>query len=77
MAMMFQMFGAPPEVGQVIQNVPDVFALSTSVTFPDGNIRWRGDWPVKEAMKIAEAAMGAGAAPPPEKSDEPEGEKFD
>ncbi|MCK6458982.1 MAG: hypothetical protein L6Q95_03715 [Planctomycetes bacterium] len=80
MAMMFQMFGAPPEVGQVIQNVPDVFALSTAVTFPDGNIRWRGDWPVKEAMKIAEAAMGAGAAgeaPPPEESDAPEGEKFD
>lgn len=69
MAMMFQMFGMPPEIGAVIQNVPDVFALSTAVTFPDGNVRWRGDWPVKEAMKIAEAAMGAGAAgeaPPPE-----------
>jgi hypothetical protein len=86
MAMMLGMFGMPPEVAQVIQNVPDVFTLSTSVTFPDGNVRWRGDWPVKEAMKIAEAAMGAGGAgeapppdqPKPEDEDaEPEGEKFD
>jgi hypothetical protein len=89
MAMMFGMMGVPPEAAQAIQNIPDVFPLSTVVTFPDGNLRWRGDWPIKEAMKIARAAMagqGAGGeAPPPdapqpedeENPEEPEGEKFD
>jgi hypothetical protein len=86
MAMMLGMMGMPPEVAQVVQNIPDVFPLSTAVTFPDGNLRWRGDWPVKEAMKIAQAALGGGAAgeapppdqPKPEDEDaEPEGEKFD
>ncbi|HEX5138577.1 MAG TPA: hypothetical protein VFY93_16510 [Planctomycetota bacterium] len=89
MVMMLGMMGVPPEVMQVAQNVPDVFTLSTAVTFPDGNLRWCGDWPVKEAMKIAQAAMpaggaeGAGESPPPPpdqpkpEDEEPEGEKFD
>jgi len=88
MVMMFGMMGVPQEVMQVAQNVPDVFTLSTAVTFPDGNLRWRGDWPVKEAMKIAEMSMGQGEggeatpqAPSPDQpkpeDEEPEGEKFD
>lgn len=76
MAMMFGMFGAPREVIQAIQNVPDVLTLSTAVTFPDGNLRWRGDWPVKEVAKAAEAIMKSmpGDAPPPEKAED---EEFD
>jgi hypothetical protein len=64
MAAMAQMFGAPPQFGQAMQSVPDIFPLSTAVTFDSGNIRWRGDWPVAEAVKIAQAVMG-----PPKKAE--------
>jgi hypothetical protein len=75
MAMMFGMF-APPEVVQAFQNLPDVLPLSTAITFPDGNIRWRGDWPVREVAKAAEALRKAiPEAPPPEQP--AEGEEFD
>ena len=68
--------GMPPEVIQAIQNIPDVLPLSTAITFPDGNIRWRGDWPVKEFAKVAETIRGAiPEAEPP--APEPEDEKFD
>lgn len=79
MAMMFGMMGMPREVAQVIQAVPDVLPLSTAITFPDGNIRWRGDWPVMECVKIAQQALGAapGEAQPPPPAPEDEGEKFD
>jgi hypothetical protein len=72
MAMMFGMVpNMPREVIQAFQNIPDVLTLSTAITFPDGNIRWRGDWPVKEVAKAAEAVM---AAMPKETPQEPEGE---
>jgi len=81
MAMMLGMMGMPREVAQVVQNIPDVLPLSTAITFPDGNIRWRGDWPVMEAVKIAQAALGTAkeSAPPPAPNaptpeDEPEGD---
>lgn len=75
MAMMFGMMGMPREVAQVIQAVPDVLPLSTAVTFPDGNIRWRGDWPVMECVKIAQQALGVGGGEAPPAEDE--GQKFD
>jgi len=59
MAFMLGMFGAPAEVMQAFQNIPDVLPLSTAITFPDGNIRWRGDFPVKEIAKVAEAIQKA------------------
>jgi hypothetical protein len=66
MAMMFGMFGMPREVIQAFQNIPDVLPLSTAITFPDGNLRWRGDWPVKEVAKVAESLRKAMPEPPPE-----------
>jgi len=75
MAFMLGMFGAPPDVMQAFQNIPDVLPLSTAITFPDGNIRWRGDWPVKEIAKVAESiqkAMGPGAGAPPAEPQEEE-----
>lgn len=85
MGMMLGMFapGTPPEVTQAIQNMPDVLPLSTAITFPDGNIRWRGDWPVKEVAKVAETIRKAmpEAKPPAPEGEGPEGddedEKFD
>jgi hypothetical protein len=75
MAMMFGMFGMPREMIQAFQNIPDVLALSTAVTFPDGNIRWRGDWPVKEVAKVAESIRKAMPDAPPE--EQGGDEKFD
>lgn len=78
MAMMFGMFGMPRELIQAFQNIPDVLTMSTAITFPDGNIRWRGDWPVKEVAKVAEMiAKAMPAAPPPAPEGEGEDEKFD
>jgi hypothetical protein len=64
---MMLMFGGmmPPEARQIVQNIPANLPFSTAITFPDGNIRWRGDWPVKEVVKIAEAIVNAMPAPPP------------
>jgi hypothetical protein len=65
MAMMMGMFGMPADAQQAIQRIPDWMPLSTAITFPDGNLRWRGDWPVKEAMKIAEGFKKAPAEEQP------------
>ena len=63
LAMMAGMFGVPPELTQAIQNLPDNMMLATSITIADGDIHWRGNWPVKEIAKIAEAMTpGAGGA---------------
>jgi hypothetical protein len=77
MAMMFGMMGMPPGVAQAFQNVPDVLPLSTAVTFPDGNIRWRGDWPVKEVVKIAEAFQKGMQPPPPPPGEPAPTDEFD
>ncbi len=81
---MLLMFGGmmPPEARMVIQNIPESLPFSTAITFPDGNIRWRGDWPVKEFAKIGETIMKAMPAQPPppqpgEEGDEGEDEEFD
>jgi hypothetical protein len=77
---MFAMFGVPNEVVQAVQAIPDVLTLSTAITFPDGNIRWRGDWPVKDVAKAAEAIMKSmPQAKKPEKGEDDEGgdEEFD
>jgi hypothetical protein len=79
MAMMAGMF-LPQEAVQAFQRIPDVLTLSTAITFPDGNIRWRGDWPVKEVAKAVESIRKAMPQTPP--GEEPgtpqkEDEKFD
>ncbi len=62
-----------PEAGQALAMLPDALTLSTSITFHDGNIQWRGDWPLKEIGQIVEkmrAAFGErGGAEKPEKEE--------
>jgi hypothetical protein len=59
--MMLNMFA--PKLGKVVQDLPDNLTMSTAFTMADGNIHWRGDWPVKEmaafAVTLKEMAEGA------------------
>ena len=59
---MLNMFA--PRVGKVINNLPDNLTMSTAITLADGNIHWRGDWPVKELAALAGTLMAEGPAPP-------------
>ncbi len=76
---MLQMFAGmmPPEARQIMQAIPEVLPFSTAVTFPDGNIRWRGDWPAKEIAKIAGTVAKPTPPAPVPTAPEDEGEKFD
>jgi hypothetical protein len=73
-AMMLGMM-LPPEAAQAVQRMPDMLTFSTAVTFPDGNVRWRGDWPVREVAKIVEDIRKA--MPKQGQEPEDEGKKFD
>jgi hypothetical protein len=57
------MFGAPPEVAKGAAAIPAHMMLSTAITFADGDIHWRGNWPVRAIANIVEAVMPKGAAP--------------
>ena len=72
MGAMAGMFGAPPAVAQALSNLPDSLTLSTAISFTDGNLHWRGDWPVKDVAKIAATVMAAqeGAKPEGDKDEE-------
>ncbi len=76
---MLLMFGGmmPPEMRPVAQAIPEVLPFSTAITFPDGNIRWRGDWPAKEIAKIAGTVARPTPPAPAPTAPEDEGEKFD
>lgn len=45
---------AEPDVAQAFFLMPDDLTMSTVFSVWDGNIHWRGDWPVGEVAKIAE-----------------------
>ena len=70
----FMMAGAP-ELAQAIGDLPDELYVSTAISIWEGNIHWRGDWPVKEIAKVVEAMRGA-AQPrkkvPPKDTDFPD-----
>ena len=71
MAMMLQMVPfVPQEAIQAINNLPDDLPLSTAVTLGDGNIHWRGDFPVQELAKVAAAITGAKKKAAPQEEDE-------
>jgi hypothetical protein len=42
-----------PEVAQALFLMPDDLSMTTVISVWDGNIHWRGDWPVEEVAKIA------------------------
>jgi len=69
--MMLGMFGAPQEAMQAIQAMPDVLPFSTAVTLNEGDIHWKGDWPVAEIAKIVEGVAAGAQKKEPAK----EGEK--
>jgi hypothetical protein len=73
LAPMLMMFA--PEVAQAAAKLPDTLLMSTAVTFADGEIRWNGDWPLKEILGIV-GAMQPGAQPGGEQPPPPD-EDFD
>jgi hypothetical protein len=60
-----------PELAQAAAKLPDTLLMSTAVSFVEGDIRWKGDWPLKEILEIVGALEGAGPQggeqqPPPD-----------
>jgi len=41
----------------VVAGIPDELYLSSSVAIQEGHLHWRGDWPLKDLAKIAEAVF--------------------
>jgi len=65
-----------PQAAEALAMLPDTLTLSTSITFHEGNVQWRGDWPLKEIGKIVEkarAAFGKGDKPDADPKPEKEG----
>ncbi len=60
-----------PEMAKLANAIPDDLAVSTAVTTSNGNIEWKGNWPLGKFAAIAEVMNGGGAKP---KSDD---EEFD
>lgn len=64
-----------PQAAQAVSSLPDELYLSTSMTFADGDIRWRGDWPA--AKLITTAGTIVEAMSPKAKPKQGEAEEFD
>jgi len=61
-----------PQMGQVANAIPDDFTFSTAMTLRDGNLHWRGNWPVEKIAEVARAVTqmaGPGPAPQEEEFD--------
>ncbi len=58
-----------PQAGAVANAIPDDFAFSTAMTLKDGNLHWRGNWPVKKIATVVKAVMGGVAEPKEEEFD--------
>jgi hypothetical protein len=61
-----------PQAAAAVNALPDRLLLSTAATFEGGELRWRGDWPVKEIAAVAEAVAGSQASGPGEEEVEEE-----
>jgi len=57
-AMIFMLAGVP-DVAQAISSLPDEIYVTTVVGVWEGHLHWRGNWPVKEAVKIANRIIKA------------------
>jgi len=53
-----------PMAAQALGNLPDGLTTSTAITFDNGTIHWRGDWPVKKMVGLVEAMRGEGKEEP-------------
>lgn len=63
-----------PRAAKAMSSLPDELLLSTAISFVDGDIRWRGDWPVAPALKTAAAVMEAAK---PKETEKPKAEDFE
>ncbi|MHC4547547.1 MAG: hypothetical protein ACYTEZ_02125 [Planctomycetota bacterium] len=72
--LMMMVWAMPPAAQQAVQNVPNDLFFSTAVTMNGGDLHWRGDWPVQEIAKIAQAIT---AAQEKKEKEEEEEEDFD
>jgi hypothetical protein len=52
---MLGMFMPVPAFQQAITHLPDELYFSTAITFSDGDLHWRGDWPSDRIVKMAQA----------------------
>jgi hypothetical protein len=59
-----------PEAGAMLARLPDELRLSSAFTFADGNIHWRGDWPLEAIADAARRLQEPPQAPEAEKEDE-------
>jgi hypothetical protein len=59
MGMMIGMFVPVPGVQQVFNHLPDELYFSTAITFSDGDLHWRGDWPSSKIVKMVQAIQAA------------------
>jgi len=61
MGMMIGMFMPVPGVQDVFNHLPDELYFSTAITFADGDLHWRGDWPSGKIVKMVQAIHAAEA----------------
>lgn len=52
-----------PDVGTMLSKLPDELRLSTALTFADGDVHWRGDWPLEAIADAVRAVQGPRRAP--------------
>ena len=77
MAMMLPMFLPIPGVQDVVNHLPDELSFSTAIDFSGGDLHWRGDWPSKKIVKMAQALRAAEVEREKERAAPAEEEDFD
>ncbi|MHC4972182.1 MAG: hypothetical protein ACYTG3_07615 [Planctomycetota bacterium] len=77
LGMMFGMFLPVPGVQDALTHLPDELYFSTAVTFSDGDLHWRGDWPSQKIVKMAQAIHAAEAEREKKAAEPEEEEDFD
>ena len=49
-----------PDLAQIFAGFPDEMYTSTALSITrDGNLRWKGDWPVKQILQFVDSAVKA------------------
>jgi hypothetical protein len=74
LGMMLGMFMPVPGVQDALTHLPDELYFSTAITFNDGDLHWRGDWPSEKIVKMVQA-IHAAEAEREKKAEEPEEEE--
>ncbi len=77
LGMMFGMFMPVPGVQDALAQLPDELYFSTAMTFADGDLHWRGDWPSGKIVKMAQAIHAAEQERKKKEQEPEEEEDFD